>query len=223
MSSAYWLYSMQMTLFSSCEIGAIRNLKCVLMLFEQMSGMRINFHKSEIIPLNLYDALVHEISHVLNCPVGKLPLKYLRVPLHFDKLKREDLQPVIHKMIKRAAGWRGKLLAYSSRLVLIKACLASVHAYLMSFIKLPKWAIRLIESQMAHCLWNDDENVHKYHLAGWKHVAMKKEYGGLGVPDLRELNLCLLVSWIKRYAADKDKIWRLLIDFKYNTNNPNIL
>jgi hypothetical protein len=38
---------------------------------------------------------------------------------------------------------------------------------------------------MTHCLWNDDENVHKYHLAGWKHVFMRKEYGGLGVPDLR--------------------------------------
>jgi hypothetical protein len=35
---------------------------------------------------------------------------------------------------------------------------------------------------------------------------MKKEFGGLGVPDLRELNLCLLRSWIRRYAADKDKI-----------------
>jgi hypothetical protein len=76
---------------------------------------------------------------------------------------------------------------------------------------------------MAHCLWNDDENVHKYHLAGWKHVTMKKEFGGLGVPDLKELNLCLLGSWIKRYAADQDKIWRMLVDFKYNTKNPNIL
>jgi hypothetical protein len=105
-------------------------------------------------------------SHVLNYPVGNLPLKYLSVPLYFDKLKREDLQPVIDKMIKRTTGWRGKLLAYSSRLVLIKACLVSIRVYLMSFIKLPKWAIRLIETQMAHCLWNDDENVHKYHLAG---------------------------------------------------------
>jgi hypothetical protein len=192
------------------------------MLFEQASGMRINFHKSEIIPLNLDNNLVHEISHVLNCPVGNLPLKYLGVPLHFDKLKREDLQPMIDKMIKRAAGWRGKLLAYSSRLVLIKACLASIHVYLMSFIKLPKWAIRLLESQMVHCLWNDDENVHKYHLAGWIHVAMKKKFGGLGVPDLKELNMCLLWSWIRRYAADQDKIWRMLVDFKYNTRNPNI-
>jgi hypothetical protein len=35
---------------------------------------------------------------------------------------------------------------------------------------------------------------------------MLKEYGGLGVPDLKELNLFLLGSWIGRYARDKDKI-----------------
>jgi hypothetical protein len=58
--------------------------------------------------------------------MGCLPFKYLGVPLHFEKLKREDLQPILDKLIKRIEGWRGKLLAYSSRLVLIKSCLTSV-------------------------------------------------------------------------------------------------
>jgi hypothetical protein len=51
---------------------------------------------------------------------------------------------------------------------------------------------------------------------------MKKEYGGLGVSNLRELNICLLGSWIRRYVVGKDNIWKMLIDFKYNTCNPNI-
>jgi hypothetical protein len=75
---------------------------------------------------------------------------------------------------------------------------------------------------MAHCLWNNDSDCHMYHLGSWKHVTMKKEYGGLGVPDLRELNLCLLGLWIRRYSQDSDKIWKLLIDYKYNTRNPNL-
>lgn len=33
----------------------------------------------------------------------------------------------------------------------------------------------------------------------------------------------LLAScWIKRYNLDKDKMWRQMIDHKYNTQNPNI-
>jgi hypothetical protein len=103
-------------------------------------------------------------------------------------------------MIKGIAGWRGKLPAYSNRLVLIKVCLASIPVYLMSFIKHLKWAIRLMESQMGHCLWNRDGDSHKFHLANWQLVFVK-EYGGLGVPNLRDLNTCLLGSLIGRYSS----------------------
>jgi hypothetical protein len=48
-------------LFSTPDYRSLRNLKGVLMLFEQVSGMRINFHKSEVIPLNLKEEVVHEI------------------------------------------------------------------------------------------------------------------------------------------------------------------
>jgi hypothetical protein len=105
---------------------------------------------------------------------------------------------------------------------MIKSCLASIPVYLLSFIKFFKWAIRLIESQMAHCLWNNDSNCHRYHLASWKHVTMKQEYGGLGVLDLRELNLCLLGSWVRRYTQDSGKIWKMLVDYKYNIKNHNL-
>jgi hypothetical protein len=199
-------YAVDTLLFSSCELEAIRNLKGVLMLFEQVSGMKVNFHKSEMIPLNLDDNRIHELAHVLNCPVGSLPFKYLGVPLHYKKLKREDVQPLADKLMKRMAGWRGKMLAYSSRLVLIRSCLASVPVYLLSFIKFPKWAIELLESQMAHCLWSSDSDKHRYHLANWQLVSMKKEFGGLGVPSLRDLNLCLLGSWVRRYCVNKGKI-----------------
>jgi hypothetical protein len=36
------------------------------------------------------------------------------------------------------------------------------------------------------------KNCHKYHLANWPSVSMRKEQGGMGIPDLRDLNLCLL-------------------------------
>jgi hypothetical protein len=30
--------------------------------------------------------------------------------------------------------------------------------------------------------------------------------GGLGVPDIKDLNLCLLGSWVKIYFRDKGKL-----------------
>jgi hypothetical protein len=145
-------YADDTLLFASSEPSHVKNLKCILMLFERVSSMRINFHKSELIPMNLDGDSVHNIDHILNYPVGSLPVRYLGISLHFAKLKRKDLQPLLDKLIRKIAGWRGRLLAYSSRLTLVKTCLASVPVYLLSFLKFPKWAIRLLESQMAHCL-----------------------------------------------------------------------
>jgi len=53
---------------------------------------------------------------------------------------------------------------------------------------------RILNTQMSNCLWNDLENAHIYHLANWESVAMSKEFGGMGLPNLRDLNACLLAS-----------------------------
>jgi hypothetical protein len=125
-------------------------------------------------------------------------------------------------MLRRIAGWRGRLLSYAARVVLIKACLTSIPIYLMSFIKFPKWAIKILNTHLANCLRNDNPESHKIHLVNWDSVSMMKDYGGLGIPHLRDLNICLLASWIKRYNIDKNKLWKQVIDSKYNTNRPNI-
>jgi hypothetical protein len=51
---------------------------------------------------------------------------------------------------------------------------------------------------------------------------MRREYGGLGIPSLRDLNICLLASWIKRYQSRSGKLWKEVIDFKYRIDKPNI-
>jgi hypothetical protein len=45
--------------------------------------MKINFHKSEVIPVNLEEGIFHEISHILNCWRGGwgLPVRHRPVLL----------------------------------------------------------------------------------------------------------------------------------------------
>jgi hypothetical protein len=58
-------------------------------------------------------------------------------------------------------------------------------------------------------------------LASWDFVSQKQEFGGLGIQNLRDFNLCLLSSWIKRYHLDDNKIWKLIVDYRYDLP-PNI-
>jgi hypothetical protein len=89
------------------------------------------------------------------CRLGTFPFRHLGVPLHHNKLKREDIQPIVDKIIMRITGWKGKLLSYGARLTLLRVCLASIPIYLMSVIKFPKWDAEAINSQMVNFFWND--------------------------------------------------------------------
>jgi len=184
--------------------------------------MKINYNKSDLLTLGLEEAENNNYARLFCCNIGSFPIKYLGVPLHFAKLKREDIQPVVDNFIKRVAGWKGKLLSSARKLTLLRSYLASIPIYLLSVIKFPKWAIDSINSQMSNFLWNDSEGKHKYHLTNWPSVAQKKEFGGWGIPDLNNLNLCLLASWINRCHLSDNKIWRKIVDFKYNCRDPNI-
>jgi hypothetical protein len=96
-----------------------------------MSGMRVNYHKSELVTLNMEEEEIESFASIFGCPVGSFPIKYLGVPLHSNKLRIEDLQPLIDKIIKRIAVWRGKLLCQVGRQILIKTCIASIPIYLL--------------------------------------------------------------------------------------------
>jgi len=143
------------------------HFKWLLACFENLSGMKINYNKSDLLTLNLSDDENLAFARLFCCNIGNFPIKYLGVPLHYTKLKREDIQPVVEKLIKRIAGWKGKLLSSAGRLILLKSYLASIPVYLLSVIKFPKWVIGNINSHMANFLWNDNEDKHRWHVANW--------------------------------------------------------
>jgi hypothetical protein len=74
---------------------------------------------------------------------------------------------------------------------------------------------------MGHFFWGDPENGKKIHLANWGLICQKTEFGGMGVQNLRDYNLCLLASWIKRYHLDTNKNWKMIVEAKYDLD-PNI-
>lgn len=68
-------------LSAKAEEFVLTNLKCVLMWYEQISRMTINFHKSGLVPLNLEQNEAHRLAHIFSCPLESFPIKYLGVPL----------------------------------------------------------------------------------------------------------------------------------------------
>jgi hypothetical protein len=108
--------------------------------------MKINYHKSELVAINMELEELTPFLGIFQCIAGKFPIKYLGPPLHFSKLKREDLQPLVDNLLNRMAGWRGKLLSSEAKRILIQTVLSSIHVYMLFFFKFPKWALDLINT-----------------------------------------------------------------------------
>jgi hypothetical protein len=75
-----------------------RNMKILLYLYEMMSGLKINFSKSEVIMINGDDERSIQIAEMFNCQIGLFPIKYLGVPVSPSRLHVKDWMPIVEKM-----------------------------------------------------------------------------------------------------------------------------
>nr|ABF93982.1 retrotransposon protein, putative, unclassified [Oryza sativa Japonica Group] len=65
-----------------------KNLKFIMCIFEQLTGLKVNFHKSEVFCLGEAAERQDSYSQMFTCQIGRLPMKYLGVPID-QRSKRE--------------------------------------------------------------------------------------------------------------------------------------
>lgn len=119
------------------SFGSVVNLKILLYCFEWLSGLKINFHKSEVFGFGFPQEL-EELANMLNCRLGELPMKYLGIPISDRHLDITAFNDIYNKMRKRLDPWKGKNLTSRGRLTLTDSCLSSLPMYIMGFYLIPK-------------------------------------------------------------------------------------
>ena len=67
--------------FSKASMEHLQNLKIILLVFGQVSGLKINLEKNTISGINTRQELLSSLVSVLDCRVSKWPLSYLGLPL----------------------------------------------------------------------------------------------------------------------------------------------
>jgi Reverse transcriptase (RNA-dependent DNA polymerase) len=76
-------------LFLETKAEYIEVLKWILVAFEDLSGLKINFDKCEMVPLNISDEEGYNLAQILGCKISHLPITYLRVSLHNKTLIKD--------------------------------------------------------------------------------------------------------------------------------------
>ena len=114
------------------------NIKLILCVFEQLSGLKINFHKSELFFFGEAKQYNQEYAQLFGCKIGTYPFRYLGILMHTKKLGNKEWQAVEDRFEKKLSGSKGKLLSVGGRLVLINSVLPSLPMFMVSFFEVPK-------------------------------------------------------------------------------------
>ena len=63
--------------------------------------------------------------------------------------------------------------------------------------------------------WQGTSKKRKYHMIKWEALNRPQVFGGLGVMDVRAMNVCLLVKWIDKLEKGDDGLRCSLLRKKY--------
>jgi len=126
----------------------VRALREALVIFESMSGLKVNFNQSLLVGINISDSWLNEAAAVLSCKVGKIPFMYLGLPIDGNSRRLTFWDPIVNRIKYRLSGWNSRFLSFGGRLILLKAVLTSQPVYALSFFKAPSGIISSVESLM---------------------------------------------------------------------------
>jgi len=124
----------------------VRALRVVLVLFENMSGLKVNYHKSSLFGINIEDSWFVEAASILSCKIGRMHFMYLGLPIGGDPRRLNFWDPTIHRLKSRLSEWKSRNLSYGARLILLKYVRSSLPVYALSFFRAPAGIISSIES-----------------------------------------------------------------------------
>ena len=94
-------YADDMIIFLKNSDQNIANLKIILLCYEMMSGLKINYNKSEVFVMGVEEEEKERIATCFLCKVGQLPITYLGMPVSDCKLSKAQLSYLSDKVGQR--------------------------------------------------------------------------------------------------------------------------
>ncbi|GKV45171.1 hypothetical protein SLEP1_g52281 [Rubroshorea leprosula] len=193
-------------------------IKCIMRTFKLVSGLKINYGKSQLMGVGIEDSWKRKMAYRLCCKEGEFPFKYLGIPIGGNHRKLAMWQPLVDSFKKKLASWKGRHLSFGGRITLINSVLSSLPVFMMSAYQIPKGILYTLDKIRRCFFWGGGEELKKTNWVKWERVCKQKKYGGLGVRDLRIFNLALMGKWWGRLANIEKGLWKSVVKGKYGQN-----
>ena len=180
-------------------------IKEILSDYATSIGLKLNFHKSTLIPINLDPSSKNALARVFGCTIGTMPFTYLGLPLGTSKPTILDLMPLVYSA-ERCLTSTIAMMSYGGKLSWLNATVTSLLIYAMCTLKFPPKLIELLDRIRRRCLWTKktEQGDRCSSLAAWEMVCKPKKHGGLGVINLNIQNKGLLLKHLHKFYNKMD-------------------
>ncbi|XP_026443907.1 uncharacterized protein LOC113344070 [Papaver somniferum] len=216
------LFADDILVFCRGNWQSLRNLVDILNIYKMASGQCVNFAKSKFYYGGGSASRAIAISNFLGMERAHFPDRYLGINLKPGIVRHIHIRQVVEKIMDKLAGWKGQLLSFQARLVLIKSVISSYVTHSMAVYKWPCTAIKRVERAIRNFLWSGDADKRKYFTVLFESLCCPKKEGGLGLKKLLDVNKAMLMKlWVS--IRDSDKIWARFLRAKFFKNNGNLI
>lgn len=198
-------------------------LKALLKGFELASGLKVNYSKSCLIGINVPRDFLDMAFTFLNCSEGNLPFNYLGLPIGANPRRVSTWEPLIEHVVKRLNLWGNKFISFGGRIVLLNSVLNSIPIFYLSFMRMPVIVWKKLIRIQREFLWGGVSGGKKISWVKWSTVCQPKEEGGLGVRDIRVVNISLLAKWRWMVIHGDNLLWKEVLLEKYGPSIGDIL
>ncbi|KAM0855047.1 hypothetical protein ACQ4PT_050004 [Festuca glaucescens] len=176
--------------------------------FGKASGLHTNRAKSSVHPIRCSPDQVELARAILRCAVADWPCQYLGLPLGLRKPSAAQLQPVVESAAKQLPQWGARLLNRGGRTTLVQTTLSALPIHAMMSLDVPPKILQALAKVCRGFMWKGRADVSGGHcLVAWDKVTSPKRCGGLGIPNLRLLNVALRCRWAWLQRTDPAKAW----------------
>ena len=124
-------------------------------------------------------------------------------------------QHLLDQIEGRLEGWKSKHLTLVGRIILAKFVLTATPSYSMQSTLLPVSLCNNIDKRERNFLWGSSQEKRRIHLANWDIVTTTKEYGGLGIRNMRSMNIAFMAKLGWWLLTAKNELWVSILQTKY--------
>nr|GEV76896.1 RNA-directed DNA polymerase, eukaryota [Tanacetum cinerariifolium] len=115
----------------------IKSLVAILDCFHQVSGLKINYHKSKLFGVGDPFEEVTLMASITECNALVSPFNYLGLPIDCNMALVKRWDPIYDKFSKRLSKWKASLLSIGGRATLITSVLGAIGTYFFSLFPMP--------------------------------------------------------------------------------------